>query len=1009
MCDSIKRIFRSGRVLLLALALGCCAAAEGQVVISELMAADNAAIADENGAHGDWIEIHNLGEQPVNLTGWSLTDDAREPAKWIFPATNLTARGYWVLFASGQDRRVPGKPLHTNFKLRAEGEYLALFKPDGVTKTTEFAPYPRQYAGISFGLSGGSASAVYDYMSPATPGKANDVGYPALSAPVSFSLPGGVYGSNLVITLTSPESGATLRYTTNNTTPNETSALYQGPISLSASATIRARAYVSGRLPGETAAAIYTLLDSDALEFKSNLPLVILNTYGNAVLADMTDRVAATATIINTEANTGWATLLDTPDYHGQAGLEGRGATSWNVVKKPYNLTFLNNEGHDTAAAMLGLPAGADWALINLYSDKTLMNDCLAHELYEKMGRYAVRRRYVEVFMNGSHPDGADRSGKVGYDDYIGVYLLVEKIKIDEHRVNLAKLSESDTTEPGISGGYIFKKDKPSPNDLTFTTYSGQVLTFHDPKGQKLTALQRNWLGNYINKFETNFYGPQWLNPATGYTQYLDADSFVDYFWMVEFSKQFDGYRLSNYLSKDRLGKITAGPIWDWNLSFGNLDDAKAGSSQGWYYPMVTTQGFLWLSRLVNAPGDPDFIQQIADRWSVLRTNVFAVSNLLSRMDALTVYLHEAQAREFARWPRLGVYVWPNPPDLAAAVSHQAAVNYVKNWIKKRFAWVDSQFLIPPAMDRPSGLVQAGTPVRLSAPAGMIYYTLDGTDPRASGGQIASGAMPYSAPITVSNNVRIIARACLTNAWSGPATATYYAQIPALAITEIMYHPMAGGTNEADDFQYVELMNTGANTLGLAGFHFAQGIEFTFTAGELLPHQRILLVKNLAAFEARYGTNLNIAGVFTHSLAHGGERLVLAGPLDEPVFDLTYAATWASGTDGQGYSLVVNESADLRVWEEAAQWERSAACGGSPGQGEVLNVLSVACQSGSSVQVRFNAAANQAYRVQYCDSLTHSDWHTLAEVAAQSANHAVEISDSMSLSHSARYYRLQLQ
>src|SRR5438552_18427150 len=126
--------------------------ARTEVVISEFMADNKTTLADEEGQFPDWIEIYNTGTNTVNLNGWSLTDDPARQARWFFPATNLTAKGFMVVFASGTNRVVLGQPLHADFSLKASGEYLALVKPDG-TVATEFAPtFPQQFPDISYGV-----------------------------------------------------------------------------------------------------------------------------------------------------------------------------------------------------------------------------------------------------------------------------------------------------------------------------------------------------------------------------------------------------------------------------------------------------------------------------------------------------------------------------------------------------------------------------------------------------------------------------------------------------------------------------------------------------------------------------------------------------------------------------------------------------------------------------------------------------------------------------------------
>ena len=123
-----------------------------QLIISEFMADNKTTLADQDGKFPDWIEIYNTSGSNVSLNGWSLTDDPTHQARWFFPATNLTARGFMVIFASGTNRVVLGQPLHADFNLKAGGEYLALLKPDG-SVATEFAPrFPQQFPDISYGL-----------------------------------------------------------------------------------------------------------------------------------------------------------------------------------------------------------------------------------------------------------------------------------------------------------------------------------------------------------------------------------------------------------------------------------------------------------------------------------------------------------------------------------------------------------------------------------------------------------------------------------------------------------------------------------------------------------------------------------------------------------------------------------------------------------------------------------------------------------------------------------------
>jgi len=679
-----------------------------------------------------------------------------------------------------------------------------------------------------------------NYIAPPTPGSWNNTTLAGRNAPVTFLPAPGVYSSDSInVSMATTAPGGQIRYTLDGKAPTLSSPLYTGPIAVTTNAAFRARVFGAGRIDSEVTAANYILLDPGLTNFTSNLPLVIIDHFATP-LADNVQNPAYIV-CIDTNGPDGRSTLnpqLSTLNFSGRAGLELHGQSSLGFPKQSLNLEIHDETDDDEKVSLFGLPKGSDWTLYAPYTDKTLMNDFLTYELHEAMGHYAVRRRYVEVFRRSS-------PGKLRYNDYRGIYILLEKIRIDKNRVDIAELDDNDNAEPEISGGYIWKKDKDSPGDVNFFTSSGQLLKYHDPKGNRLTPEQRQWLVDHLNQFEAALYGANYRDPVSGYARFIDIGSFVDQHWIVEFPKNIDGYRLSNYMSKDRNGKIRMDPIWDWNLSWGNANYLEGGYTNGWYYPLIGAYNDIWLSQLRT---DPDFYQRIVDRWGELRTNLFSLTNLMARVDAITNRLHEAQARDFVRWPRLGAYVWPNPdgntngapvadPTRRWDVDFQNPTNYAgiieqqKKWITGRHLWIESQFLIAPTLSRPAGMVTSGDTVEMSAPLGTIFYTLDGTDPRASGGGHSLSARPYAAPITITSNTHLVARAFLTNGWSPSAAAVYVIATPTLAITEIMYHPAdppPGSPWDADDFEFIEIKNTGTNALNLRGARLAGGIDFTF-------------------------------------------------------------------------------------------------------------------------------------------------------------------------------------
>ena len=932
------------------------------VVISEFMADNANGIEDEDGTHADWIELYNPGPLDANLGGWFLTDSAANPAKWQFPVLTLGANSYLLVWASSKNRTNPVAPLHTNFKMGKSGGYLGLY--DSHTNVVSaFSPtYPAQTSDISYGRDRVDSSLLGFFSTP-TPGAQNSTtGAGFAPAPV-FSVDSGVF-TNDSLTVSITTAGGSIRYTLNGSLPTTNSLLYTGPLTLATNATIRARVYQTNLWPSPIVARNYVFLDSTTRDFNSNLPLLIMNTTGRAIAQNVLPgqtRTAGSFVLVDTTAGRSW--LRGQPQAQGLAEFEIFGQTSAGFPKKPYNIEIQDELGNDQAVSLLGMPAEADWKLRNPYSDKCMMNDFLAYELFEKMGHYSCRRRFVEVFV-------ATTAGRLSYPrDYSGILVLLEKIERGNDRVDIAELTPGMTNEPNISGGYMFKKDKNSDGDLNFNTsggggFSGQALKIHEPKPREITTNQVNWIRSYLNRMEQALYASTWLT-ATGtnhYSYYLDADSFADMHWIVEFPKQIDGYRLSDYMQKDRNGKVKLEPIWDWNLSFGNANYADGGHVSGWYYSQIGENDHIWLRRLItgttsttSTSGDPDFNQKIADRWGVLRTNVLNGTILSARIDELAAALSEAADRDFAKFPRLGTYIWPNPNGAAGGwdVDYQNPTTYagiiseMKNWVLGRYLWIDSQFTQPPTLNHSGGQITPGFTLVINGPAGVpVYYTLNGTDPRLPGGGIAPGASNGTGTISIpiNANTRVVARAkgsgTWNSTWSGPAAATLYTALPTLRITELMYNPPSppvGNTNNNDDFEFIELTNTGTNTLNLVGFRFTNGIDFTFTATNwitsLAAGQRVVLVKNFAAFASRYPSATNrVAGEYSGSLNNAGESLALIGPMQEPVLDFAFSDAWYPVTDGGGFSLVVvNESAAPSAWTNAAQWRASAFEYGSPG------------------------------------------------------------------------------
>jgi len=285
-----------------------------------------------------------------------------------------------------------------------------------------------------------------------------------------------------------------------------------------------------------------------------------------------------------------------------------------------------------------------------------------------------------------------------------------------------------------------------------------------DPKSDHITSAQRVWLLNYLNRFEQALYGSDFRNPTNGYSAFIDSDSFIDQHLFVEATKNIDGFRFSTFFTKDRGAKVRMEPVWDWNLSFGNARGKQGYMYDRWYWPQLDDQQYSWYRRLFE---DPDFAQRYVDRWAQWRTNVFAPSNLLARVDEIGAALKEPASRNFTRWPILGDVV---EPEHYAGKTFEDELGYMKSWITNRIAWMTAQFVAPPTPSDPGGSLSAANALTLTVPSGEVFFTLDGSDPRISGGAVSSAAKAYAAPIPINKTVTIMARTRKENRWSSPVT-----------------------------------------------------------------------------------------------------------------------------------------------------------------------------------------------------------------------------------------------
>jgi len=253
-----------------------------------------------------------------------------------------------------------------------------------------------------------------------------------------------------------------------------------------------------------------------------------------------------------------------------------------------------------------------------------------------------------------------------------------------------------------------------------------------------------------------------------------------------------------------------------------------------------------------------------------------------------------------------------------------------------------------PAVEAPlfgqhGGRISAGFALTMASSAQEVFYTQDGTDPREEGGALSPLALNYGGAVTLDRSTLVKARGRSGTNWSALTEATFHLEVPPpLRITEVHYHPEdpdVPGFGDADDFEFIEVKNTGSVAVELAGAHLRDAVEFDFAAGDvesLGPGEILIVVKNIEAQNALHDLRgLKVAGEYAGRLSNAGDRIVLEGPLGETILDFTFLDTWEPSTDGGGFSLVIRDPAGAPAsWGNPASWKASARKGGSPGKDE---------------------------------------------------------------------------
>ena len=351
-------------------------------------------------------------------------------------------------------------------------------------------------------------------------------------------------------------------------------------------------------------------------------------------------------------ANKKVAARMKAPGYDGQIGIKLRGNSSLSFNQKKYTIELRDDQGRELDAPLLGMPAHSDWVLLAPYNDVSAVRDPLAFQLWRDMGHWGPRTRMVELTLNG---------------DYRGIYILSEAIKRGHDRVDIAKLKKSDVAGRDLTGGYLLRIDTYNDDDATFPSkvpgIGDGIMTSQItwsciyPKKKKLRPEQLAYIESYVDTVEQVIQSSDFADPDRGYARYIDVPSFVDYFIHTELSLNADGYKRSAYFYKEKQrtdgsgGKLVAGPVWDYNLAYGNCNFANANNLEAWCFEGANTNPTpaLW-QRLLQ---DPAFRRAVKVRYKALRRDVLSLKAINGYIDRHARLLAPCVERHFATYPEL--------------------------------------------------------------------------------------------------------------------------------------------------------------------------------------------------------------------------------------------------------------------------------------------------------------------------------------------------------------------
>ncbi|MFA6948371.1 MAG: CotH kinase family protein [Eubacteriales bacterium] len=434
-------------------------------------------------------------------------------------------------------------------------------------------------------------------------------------------------------------------------------------------------------------------------QYESNLPVVYINTASGEPVTSKTDYIAGEMRIALSGEYAD--NVSSYTEAFGGIEIRGRGNSTWWQDKKPYKIKL------DESADLLGMGESRHWVLLANAFDGTSLRNILSYDLSGELGLIYCQSRPCELIFNG---------------EYAGLYVLCESVRVEENRVDIYSWDDTakdaadaaavkyslskkdkkaledamsadlswittgvfgdydiaacyDLESLDLTGGYLLELDEYYDEVSKFTTSHDVPIMVDTPEYASTNDEMMNYISSYIQSMEDAVYSPDGYNSeGKHYSEYIDMDSFIDYWIVNQTFKSVELLFKSCFMYKDTGGLLTFGPVWDMDWSSGNhanLVDSSATYNE-WNHSESQDREY-WYRALYD---DPWFVARLQDRWWEIHDKIDACA---ARIASLAEYLAPAANKNIGIWGKIGGW------------DYAQEVDALSGWLKARVEWMDNQ------------------------------------------------------------------------------------------------------------------------------------------------------------------------------------------------------------------------------------------------------------------------------------------------------------------------------